>query len=86
MQKCFHSEGDLAACAFNKQASNANRSIDTTTRSEASAKKLVNDECANGDETTSGERLKEDDEAEMEYAATDDPFDDRLPWFQPIGR
>eukprot|EP00108_Taenia_solium_P012138 TsM_000000800 transcript=TsM_000000800 gene=TsM_000000800 len=83
MQKYFHAEGDLSTCAFNRsyplQTRNGSMSsCSEKTSSEIASRAEINDESAKK------ENKEEDDEED--YAATTDPFYDKLPWFKPIGR
>lgn len=83
MQKYFHAEGDLSTCAFNQLYSLPIRngslsSCSLKTSSEDASRADVNDESA--------EKENKEEDDEEDYAATTDPFYDKLPWFRPIGR
>ena len=73
MQKRFHAEGDLSTCAFRQPAAYPSRS--------ASLSAAIND-----NSKASEEMEKEEEDTENDYAATDDPFYDKVAWFQPLGR
>ncbi|KAL5104793.1 hypothetical protein TcWFU_010228 [Taenia crassiceps] len=83
MQKYFHAEGDLSTCVFNRSYS-----LQSGTGSISSCPEKPSSETTSRteveDESDKKENKEEDDEED--YAATTDPFYDRLPWFKPIGR
>ncbi|VDO06238.1 unnamed protein product [Rodentolepis nana] len=85
MQKYFHAEGDLSTCNPNGNLATSNASH--STENLKSTTKLSENE-NNEMETveSDGQEESAETEDEEEYAATIDPFYDKIPWFQPIGR
>ncbi|KAM7538570.1 hypothetical protein Aperf_G00000050975 [Anoplocephala perfoliata] len=86
MQKYFHAEGDLSTCNPNRISPTNKASVSSTffKSSSDTAKNEDSDiETMESDEQDEHEESEEDEE---EYAATSDPFYDKISWFQPIGR
>lgn len=86
MQKYFHAEGDLSTCNPNGNLTTSNASASTANLKSTSDTTENKDNETETTESDGQEEKVESEEDEEEYAATNDPFYDRIPWFQPIGR
>ncbi|VUZ43692.1 unnamed protein product, partial [Hymenolepis diminuta] len=85
MQKYFHAEGDLSTCNPNGNLTTINASASTANLKSTSDTTKDRDNEIETIESDEQEEKVESEEDE-EYAAANDPFYDRIPWFQPVGR